>query len=70
MNMGGVQVIAVNEVITKEGNFSPAKEAGVQNGDVILKIDGVSVNTIEELTEKLNTSTGHYLSLLNFCKVF
>ncbi|MBP5242695.1 MAG: SpoIVB peptidase [Clostridia bacterium] len=63
LNMGGVQVIAVNEVITKEGNFSPAKEAGVQNGDVILKIDGISVNNIEELNEKLNASTGKSLLL-------
>ena len=41
--------VSVTEV--EEGG--PADEAGIKAGDIITKFDGVSVKTIDELTERL-----------------
>ena len=46
-----VQGIYVAQVL----NGSPAKEAGLQRGDVIVKIEGTEVKTMEELNKVKNT---------------
>lgn len=58
LSMGGVQVIALNEVVTAEGNRTPAKEAGIQAGDVIVTVDGKNVGDIDDLNEALSRCEG------------
>lgn len=58
LNMGGVQVIAVGDVKTESGICSPAKECGIQNGDIITKINGKKVENANDLNEYLNQSNG------------
>jgi len=54
----GVKVMRVNE-------GSPAKEAGVQSGDVILSIDGKEINDFEDMRQAINDSPeGEEITLL------
>lgn len=53
MFTNGVTVIGLCDVITSEKNYSPAKEAGIKPGDVIIKINHNSVNSESELNENL-----------------
>ena len=50
----GVTVIGLCDVITTEKNYSPAKEAGIKPGDVIVKINHNNVNSESELNNQLN----------------
>lgn len=45
----GVKVIGISDVITDKGVVSPAKEAGIKTGDVILSIDGKEINTSKDI---------------------
>ena len=40
----GAHVVSICDVITKDGLKSPAKDAGIQSGDIILKIGGNEIN--------------------------
>lgn len=54
----GAQIIGTCEVVTETGSYSPASEAGLRMGDCILKIDGISVDSITELNEIVNKGKG------------
>lgn len=45
----GAHVVGLSDVITENGIISPAKAAGVQAGDVIIKIDDLDVNDADEI---------------------
>lgn len=47
----GVIVIEISDVMTAEGLISPAKNAGLQKGDIITKINGESVSCNEDLEQ-------------------
>lgn len=49
----GAHVIGLCDVVGKDGVYSPAKNAGVNVGDVLLKIDQDNVNTAEEIEAAL-----------------
>ena len=53
MFTNGVTVVGLCDVITNEKNYSPAKEAGIKPGDVILKINHNEVNSESEINELL-----------------
>ena len=55
MRTAGVLIVGVSEAA--EG-VSPARDAGLQAGDVIRSIDGTEITTAEALTELLNKSGG------------
>lgn len=59
----GVIVVGIANVDTQGGTASPAKDAGLQVGDVITEIDGDRVNTTEEVQEKFRNSNGKALRL-------
>lgn len=63
LNMGGVQVIALSEVFTENGTFSPAKEGGLLAGDVISSVNGKEIAGIEELNGELSRCNGKTLTL-------
>lgn len=64
LSMGGIQVIATNDVYAENGVFSPAADAGIQPGDMILKINGAAVTDIRGLNELLNCSEGKKVKAL------
>ena len=63
LNMGGVQVIAVSEIVTGEGCSSPAKSAGIRMGDIICKVGETNVTNVNELNACLNASGGKEVEL-------
>ncbi len=63
LNTGCAQIIGFSEVISVEGVVSPAREAGLKAGDCIMKVAGISVQSVEQLNEIINKSGGKKLSL-------
>ena len=54
----GVIVVGVTDIESYDGIASPAKDAGIRSGDVITAVNGMQVNTTEELAEAVNASKG------------
>lgn len=59
----GVLVVGVTDVETPTGIASPAKEAGVKTGDVVLKVGGTEVDGVEKLSELIGKSGGKPIAL-------
>ncbi len=59
----GVLVVGVSAVTTDAGEVSPANEAGIKVKDVITKIDGIKVTSVEEVTRILEDSEGKTLEV-------
>ncbi|MCI5811451.1 MAG: SpoIVB peptidase [Clostridiales bacterium] len=55
---GGVIITALSTVETTDGTACPAKEAGLQPGDIITRIDGAAVKTAEALVSAVNRRSG------------
>ena len=53
LSMGGTQVLGFCDVITDQGKSSPAMEAGIRAGDLIVSANGVNIETIASLNEVL-----------------
>ncbi|MBQ2740068.1 MAG: SpoIVB peptidase [Clostridia bacterium] len=53
LSTGGAQVLGFCDVITESGKRSPASEAGLRAGDLIVAINGIKVETISEMNEIL-----------------
>ena len=51
LNTTTVEVVGLCEVITQDGMYSPAREAGVKTGDIIDKINGEEVNKTSDVNE-------------------
>ncbi len=54
----GVMVIGVGEVNSENGMKSPASEAGIETGDIILSISGQEVTSNEDIQEIISESDG------------
>lgn len=54
----GVMVAGVAAVETAEGSRSPASEAGLRQGDIILEIEGQKVQNASELIERIGEMNG------------
>ena len=50
----GVTVIGLSDIVTKDGIFSPAKNADIEVGDVILSINDKPINGSKSITAILN----------------
>jgi len=60
----GVIVLNVTEVTTSEGNkVSPAREAGIVPGDIIMKIGSKEIDMASKLREAISDSEGKVLSV-------
>lgn len=46
-----VEVVGICEVLTAKGTCSPARDAGIQSGDVIVKINGEDVKKTSDVNE-------------------
>ena len=63
LKTGGAQIIGTCEVITEKGACAPALDAGLRAGDVIYKVEGISIEGITQLNEIVNKSNGKALSI-------
>ena len=54
----GVMVVGMTDVINEGETINPAKEAGIQLGDVITKVNGRRVSTNEEVAALVEKSEG------------
>lgn len=54
----GVMVVALSEVETAEGSYSPAQACGLRVGDIITEIAQEPVNTIDEVAAVVQDSGG------------
>lgn len=60
----GVMVIRLSEVESSDGSVSPSKEAGLKEGDVIQSINGMRVNTAEEMADAVEKSKGEGMEIV------
>lgn len=58
VDVDGVLVDRFSEVCTERGTKCPAKEAGIKCGDVITKVNGNRVNSLEEFAKIAKTFDG------------
>ncbi|MBE5752665.1 MAG: SpoIVB peptidase [Clostridiales bacterium] len=63
LSAGGAQVIGVCDVIGEEKTFSPAKEAGICSGDVIINASGINVETVADLNSIIAKNGANSLEL-------
>ena len=59
----GVMVVGLGKVQTQQGNVSPAEQAGIRKGDVILSIDGQKVGSNEAVAAVVAQSGGAALQV-------
>ena len=60
----GVLIVRIDDVVTDSGIVSPGKEAGLKEGDVILKIDDQKVETNNEVAEMFMSGGGNKMKIL------
>ena len=58
MFTNGVMVVDMAQILSQDGSKDPAKEAGIQIGDIILSIDGEKVYQNEEIAKLVEESNG------------
>ena len=63
LKTGGTQVIGMCEVISENGVSSPALDAGLRAGDMIVKIGGVRIDSVQTLNEIVHKSQGKALKI-------
>lgn len=49
LGLGGAQVVGICEVLTVDGAKCPAKEAEIYVGDIILTLNGVTIESAKDL---------------------
>ena len=54
----GVMVVGTGAVETASGTVSPAENAGIRKGDIILTVNGATVTSNEDLAQKLRACSG------------
>ena len=59
----GVLIVSLSDLQTESGTVSPAKDAGLSPGDVILTIDGQAVSTNEEVSAIISNCKGSDLTV-------
>ena len=53
LDIDGVLVAGLSEVNTEAGLVSPARDAGVQEGDIIVAVEGCAIHSAAELAERM-----------------
>ena len=46
LSAGGVEIVGFKEVVSEQGAFCPATEAGMRTGDLIVAVDGIHTRSI------------------------
>ena len=68
VNTKGVIIVGSNYVITENGKVNPILSTGLKVGDVIIKINGVEIITVEDIVNILKVYTGESPLLLNYIR--
>lgn len=55
----GVIIVGIRDVETDKGKCNPAKEAGLEKGDIIIEINGKKVYSADSVTDILNDNNGN-----------
>lgn len=63
MFTNGVVIVGLADIQTNAGASNPAKDAGLQVGDVVVSVNGKTVNTNSEVQDAVEHSGGKGLSL-------
>ncbi|WP_283675165.1 SpoIVB peptidase [Butyricicoccus sp. Marseille-Q5471] len=63
MTSEGVLVVRLNEVTTSNGSACPARDAGVEEGDMIVKVNGQEVDSNDSLQKQIALSAGNPVTL-------
>ncbi|MBQ7598225.1 MAG: SpoIVB peptidase [Clostridia bacterium] len=63
MYTSGVVIVSTDSVDTPQGNVSPADRAGLKKGDIILQVNGQSVNSHTELSALLSDFHGEAFTI-------
>lgn len=56
LNTKGVEVVGICDVITEKGLVSPLKNSGINEGDVILSINGHEINSANDIKNSISTN--------------
>lgn len=59
----GVMVVGNSDFATETGNANPAADAGILSGDTIISIDGIKMNSVDDVTKAIEKSNGHQMKL-------
>jgi stage IV sporulation protein B len=59
----GLMVVGMSDVPTSDGRSNPAKEAGLQVGDILETFNGVKLNTNEQLAELMAENGGNAIQV-------
>ena len=54
LQSGGVEILGFNSVLTREGEKNPIKDIGLKKQDIITKINGKEVKTLDDIDRILN----------------
>lgn len=59
----GVMVVGMSDVVTENGSQSPAENAGLQIGDIIVTVNGTKIKNSAQISEIFAKSSGEVLKL-------
>ena len=65
LNTKGVEVVGVCDVITEQGLVSPLKTSGIQEGDIILSINGCEINNAVDLKNSIKNKSDAVIEFLH-----
>lgn len=54
LGMGGAQVVGICEVLTEEGVLCPARDAGIEVGDIICSIGGMDIENAADIDKAIS----------------
>ncbi len=57
----GIIIVGISDIKTSHGLVNPAKQAGLQKGDIILTINKMEINSNEDLIKTVEKSNGNSL---------
>ena len=60
LNTKTVEVVGICDVITSEGMASPARDSGIKNGDIIVSINGRSVESAADINQIISDDYKKY----------
>lgn len=64
MYTDGVLVSNISDIVTSTGKYCPAKDAGILVGDYIISVNGVKVNSNEDLANLIEDCGGETLNIV------
>lgn len=59
----GAEVVGLSQIITEDGNFSPAKSSDIRIGDLITRIGNEEISGASSIAKILSTSNGEPLEI-------